>query len=233
MINLEIAITLVTMLVAFFIVIYLFRKGHVRTKRVKQDFETLELAKQLKCDTRESENLTALGLKPLHIKTEKTSAIDTECKSVIAFGFIILSAYLAWSAYLMSRHFIEIAVLSIVFALASVLLLIYAKRNILKGKTEISQLRSAVDEHEQGDTTAPAAKIVKPVVAKQATTPAKQSVSMTAIPEDSMLRRHFLTQLRTKIEAELPPRPTDFNLLRHYKAMVQAELERELEKHYL
>ena len=48
------------------------------------------------------------------------------------------------------------------------------------------------------------------------------------IPEDSVLRRHFLTQLRSEIEVELSPRPTDFNLQRHYDALVDAKLENRL-----
>ncbi len=45
------------------------------------------------------------------------------------------------------------------------------------------------------------------------------------VPEDSTLRRHFLTQLRVDVEAELPPRPTDPTLRRHYDHMVVAEME--------
>ncbi|MGZ4959459.1 MAG: hypothetical protein ACXV7J_09410 [Methylomonas sp.] len=52
------------------------------------------------------------------------------------------------------------------------------------------------------------------------------------IPEDSVLRRHFITQLRSEIEKELyAPRPchsTDAILQRHYDAMVDTELENRL-----
>lgn len=53
-------------------------------------------------------------------------------------------------------------------------------------------------------------------------------VNAFAIPEDSVLRRHFITQLRAEIEQELFPRPTDFTLQRHYDALVSAELENRL-----
>lgn len=52
--------------------------------------------------------------------------------------------------------------------------------------------------------------------------------SITGIPEDSVLRRHYITELRSQIELELFPRPTDFNLQRHYDALVNAELENRL-----
>ncbi|WP_347987868.1 hypothetical protein [Methylomonas sp. AM2-LC] len=48
------------------------------------------------------------------------------------------------------------------------------------------------------------------------------------LPEDSVLRRHYITQLRAEIEQGLFPRPTDFTLQRHYDALVEAELESRL-----
>jgi len=50
------------------------------------------------------------------------------------------------------------------------------------------------------------------------------------IPEDSVLRRHYITQLRSEIELELCPRPTDFNLQRHYDTLVAEKLECRLAK---
>ena len=48
------------------------------------------------------------------------------------------------------------------------------------------------------------------------------------IPEDSTLKRHVLSQLRSEIEAELPPKPTDSALKRHYEGLVQAKLQQRL-----
>ena len=45
------------------------------------------------------------------------------------------------------------------------------------------------------------------------------------LPEDSTLRRHYLTQLRATIAALNPTRPSDSTLSRHYDAMLNAELE--------
>ena len=52
--------------------------------------------------------------------------------------------------------------------------------------------------------------------------------AVAGVPEDSVLRRHFITQLRAEIEQELFPRHTDFNLQRHYDTLVAAELESRL-----
>jgi len=45
------------------------------------------------------------------------------------------------------------------------------------------------------------------------------------LPEDSMLRRHYLTNLRTMIESLKSPRPTDAALSAHYDAMINTEVE--------
>jgi FtsZ-interacting cell division protein ZipA len=43
------------------------------------------------------------------------------------------------------------------------------------------------------------------------------------LPEESTLRRHFLTQLMTEIESEVFPRPTDSILKRHYDSLILAK----------
>lgn len=48
------------------------------------------------------------------------------------------------------------------------------------------------------------------------------------LPEDSILKRHFLTQLQSEIEATLFPRPTDSMLQRHYDSLVAAKVENRL-----
>jgi hypothetical protein len=58
---------------------------------------------------------------------------------------------------------------------------------------------------------------------------AAQSATFT-LPEDSMLRRHALTQLYALVEANKPARPTDAALRRHYDAMIKAEVENHLGK---
>lgn len=77
-------------------------------------------------------------------------------------------------------------------------------------------------------------KAVPPPVASAAKYSSKR-VHQVKLPEDSMLRRHFLTTLQMKIESRLPlpTRPTDSMLKRHFDAMkenlVTAELNKYLE----
>ena len=46
------------------------------------------------------------------------------------------------------------------------------------------------------------------------------------IPQDSILRRHYLTHVLTMIEALVPTRPTDAVLCRHYDALIVTKIDR-------
>ncbi|MFA5924020.1 MAG: hypothetical protein WC856_22470 [Methylococcaceae bacterium] len=48
------------------------------------------------------------------------------------------------------------------------------------------------------------------------------------VPEDSVLRRHFLTHLRTEVEAEIILHSIDPNLRHYYDASVAAEIQKRL-----
>ena len=56
-----------------------------------------------------------------------------------------------------------------------------------------------------------------------------ESVKIKA-PEDQVLRRHFLTQLRAEVEAQFLPRPTDSTLLRHYESLIHTEIASRLQE---
>ena len=73
---------------------------------------------------------------------------------------------------------------------------------------------------EQKPAHAPVAK-KEPVPSKVVT---KQTASLQ-IPEDSTLKRHFLSALKVEVEISMGPRPTDSTLKRHYDAAVQAEVD--------
>jgi len=79
---------------------------------------------------------------------------------------------------------------------------------------------------------------------KIATTPPKTSATAAAlphIPQESVLRRHYLTHIRYMIEATTFPRPTESVLRRHYEQLVgsimdacvsdRAELEKLLRRY--
>ena len=65
-------------------------------------------------------------------------------------------------------------------------------------------------------------------VAKKESTAAKvetKKVASLQIPEDSTLKRHFLSALKIEVETSMGSRPTDSALKRHYDTAVQSELD--------
>ncbi len=69
-------------------------------------------------------------------------------------------------------------------------------------------------------------KKAKPVAKKKAKpAPAAKSAQLQ-VPEDSALKRHFLSTLKAEVESGMPPRPTDATLIRHYDALVQDEMKK-------
>jgi len=73
----------------------------------------------------------------------------------------------------------------------------------------------------------PIIKKAEPVTAapKAIKTPIEKAASLQ-IPEDATLKRHFISALKTKIEADMPVRPTDSALKRHFDATVKMELDK-------
>ncbi|WP_305908839.1 hypothetical protein Q9L42_008655 [Methylomarinum sp. Ch1-1] len=249
MINLEIVVTLVAMLVAFFIVMYFLQKGSTRKRRIKQDLETLELARQLKCDTRKPENLTALGLQPFHIKSEKASAIHREGRTAYLFAALIFCAFLAWGIYLMNLQLVEAAFLTLGFAIVCVFAMLYAKRKILQARTANAQLQAELERYENTLTepteiatpkveateqVSPTAVITsKPAAVESSDIPLCNLYQVASgydlVPEDSTLKRHFVSSLVVEIVSSLPPRPTDSILKRHHDALIFSEFEQRLQ----
>lgn len=60
--------------------------------------------------------------------------------------------------------------------------------------------------------------------AKAAASPAENTCG-SLLPQDSILKRHYLTHVCTMIESLAPPRPTESVLCRHYEAMIVAEID--------
>lgn len=236
MINLTV-ITLGAMLLAFFMVIYQMQKSSTRRRRIKQDLETLDLAKQLKCDTRESENLTALGLNPFFIKTEPSDLIKSDNRSVTTFATVILCLFLLGSIFLFDRGMFQSGALIFAYALTCVWGLIRARRRIREVVPEREKLIEALEQYElQLAAPVAAAEVAKAV-------PSVQAVSVpnlldelydiakgyACVPQDSSLKRHFLSKVMADVETALAPKPTDSALKRHYCTHLKAEVEGRLQ----
>ncbi len=94
----------------------------------------------------------------------------------------------------------------------------YPTDSVLRRHYETLHQTAAVKNETAITATASSPQAVAPAV-----TGSKQ-----AIPQDSTLLRHFLTQLRSEIEAQLPPKPSDSALIRHHETLVQAKLQQRL-----
>lgn len=88
--------------------------------------------------------------------------------------------------------------------------------------------RAVAQAQEQAAEVAPASTDVTTLAA--VTTPCTKAalIAKTVMPEDSVLKRHFLQQLSSEVEASLGPWPTDSILRRHHAGVVQSALEKRL-----
>jgi uncharacterized protein YnzC (UPF0291/DUF896 family) len=77
----------------------------------------------------------------------------------------------------------------------------------------------AVEVAEVAEVVPAAVEVAEPVVVAESK-PAQKS----AIPEDSALRRHYLSQLSAEVAASLPAKPSDSSLKRHYEQLLAAKL---------
>ena len=73
------------------------------------------------------------------------------------------------------------------------------------------------------ETVAEEVVVVTPVN-KPNTTAAVVADSQVQVPEDSSLRRHYLTQRRAELLADLGDEPSDSTLKRHYQQLVAAKI---------
>ncbi len=66
--------------------------------------------------------------------------------------------------------------------------------------------------------------VTKPQVKEAAVSPT-ENTDTDFLPQDSILKRHYLTHVCAMIESLAPPRPTDSVLCRHYDAIIVTEID--------
>jgi len=96
----------------------------------------------------------------------------------------------------------------------------YPKAEAPTTPQKASIIEQAIGKQMPASVSAKAASSPKPDIAEYA--------EITVIPQDSVLKRHFISQLRAEIEANMAAKPTDSVLRRHYDSLVGVELERRL-----
>ncbi|GEM_PF-2449179 len=233
---------LLVMLITALVIIYFLQKSRKRHKRIKQDYDTLALARDLKCDTRDPQNLAKVGLPKLHAKEDSVDVIAGEVKAIVAFVVIILVSYLTLAVYMHQQQLDAIAMASIAFALIGVLLLFLSLRKLKHGRHALETLKQHVDAHEKtfsDETPSTEAEISAsdsdiPSIIRCYRKPLHELIEIAemfseVVPQDSTLKRHFMTQLLSETEASLEPRPTDATLKRHYDQLLESKLIEKLQ----
>ena len=93
---------------------------------------------------------------------------------------------------------------------------------------EDSVLHRHYDTMHSLDSVAATHSDILPIRTAEMATPAMVIASESAVPQDSVLRRHFMARITTEIESELPAKPSDSVLKRHYEATVAHKLQQYL-----
>lgn len=75
------------------------------------------------------------------------------------------------------------------------------------------------------ETNQPAAQpSAKPQTQETTVSSSENTLGCPLLPQDSVLKRHYLTHVCAMIESLAPPRPTDSVLCRHYDSVIAAEI---------
>ncbi len=135
---------------------------------------------------------------------------------------------------------LQLAALAGVLLLLIVLIFLIVRKRINYNRHKISELAKQAEDVEIAsepiDDTGPKTESFaatqaeaplssnKPIEESQ-TNEALITSKFKNLPQDSMLRRHYVANLHAMIGSLYSPRPTEFNLCRHYDSMLTAEIE--------
>ncbi|HBA66441.1 MAG TPA: hypothetical protein DCZ48_09780 [Methylococcaceae bacterium] len=237
MITDEIMITMAATLSTTLIIMLLAIRNTVHKKRLRRSLDWLETAKHSKYDTAHFQDLKN-GIDPAYIYSGNSSTSTFKLSLKISFGIAVLLGFSWWTFQLFTKGVLIWAAVSGLFAVIGLILpfLIWREvmqREEIKGRAGriLKQIEKNLNES-HAETSQQSRKpdtstisITESAPVKDNTTRIEQKIP---IPEDSVLRRHLLSQLRTEVEATLFPRPTDCVLLRHYGQLVESEMENRL-----
>ena len=237
----EVIVLIVGLLVATMIIVTLIRGNFVRRSKLRQDLETLESARQKGVDLGDYESF--------NIKKENAFSVNTAfaLQFVIGIGFLVGFSW--WTNYLIQKGLAGWAIASGIFALIGLIMPFNAWSEIKRRKEGREQLIRDIENYENALARPAESSVTE---AKMPGTPDQPSVLKEKesarwlqniedmiqfyaekdredrIPQDSTLRRHFVTQLLAELESGLASRPTDSTLKRHYDAMLDVEVENRL-----
>lgn len=132
---------------------------------------------------------------------------DLSTSEVLTVNQFDFKDFLQTGVEYLSQHRFELAIgIGVAVALCLLVVLVYFFRKAAE--------RPAVSD------TRPAS-----VVTAKIPRAAPKEAKFLQVPEDSTLKRHYVTHVRSMIETLTLPRPTDSVLRRHYDHLIASELE--------
>lgn len=138
---------------------------------------------------------------------------------------------------------LEITVIIILLIATAVFLKTQKKAAEEAAKQTPKVVETPAQQQEPEVAIEPKVEVVQPVIAPQNEAPAviapsksvepERQVSQimpnySLLPEDSVLRRHYFSQVQALLEESLPTKPSDATLKRHYDAILADKLEQAL-----
>lgn len=122
-----------------------------------------------------------------------------------------------WGYYLFEFGMLEWTAVAGLFAVIALLMPLVVWSRFKKRNTTLGELNSAMAVSRPSSVQAPPSIVTRVSAPKAAEPPQAAIATPAAIPEDSMLRRHYLTQRQAERDAITQPYPTDCVLRRHYQ----------------
>lgn len=238
MITDEIKITMAATLSTTLVIMLLAIRNTVHKKRLRKILDRLETAKHSKYDTAHFQELKN-DIGPAYINSSNSSVATFKLSLKLSFGIAVLLGFSWWTFQLFTKGLLIWAALSGLFAVIGLILPFLIWREVRQReeiKSRAGRILKQIEKNLKESHAETSQQIRKPSIAS--TVPITESAPVIdtitraeqkiPVPEDSVLRRHVLTQLRIEVEESLLPRPTDCVLQRHYDQLVESELENRL-----
>lgn len=226
MVAIESVATLVSALVLALIILLKIVRRNIQSRRINHDIDLLA-SEESRTHTRKDFEILQQGLKSGSIRNKTGSSASFVIQAI--FGWVVFAGFSGWTYHLWQGAFIELAAVSAIIALVGlampfVIWSVTKKRNIRLAQIDAGLIKIESKLSAQPVKTHAAPK-PEAKIFQQAEQPKAEP-----IPQDSLLKRHYLAHKAAEIEAIVNPYPTDSVLRRHYEQLLQTRFEAEVQK---
>jgi hypothetical protein len=227
MINLEWVVTLISVIVMGLIFLIITIRRSIQTRRLNHDIDLLVAAGS---GPLTEKDFVALKRKLKSGNIQKESFISATFIIQTVFGCAVLGGFSWWAYGLFQQNAIELGSVSVLIALTGLILPILAWSEIEERNLKLGQIDAALSTTESALIKQPVKihAVDKPDVKVFQTS--EKSVSVEQVPEDSILKRHYLANKAAEREALISPYPTDSVLRRHYDTKMKTWFEESVQK---